>query len=838
MSAPVFATGLGRTWGLVALLAISGTRPLHGQCPDGTPPPCPGAAAVPARRPTPPPAERARHLLLLPFRNVTRDDAHEWMVHGAQVMLADALGRWRDVTVVPDEQLTAVLRRRRLAPQTAPDADQLQGVAQETGGWTAVTGDVIAAGGAIRISARAMDIPSRRVVARGEEQVAGGEDVREAFDRLALRLLRAAGLEARPADVASRPTHSLDAYRAYVRGLNLTRQSAFPRAREAFREAVRLDSGFAQAWARLAYASAIWNGHVLLDPRSDAYRHAERAAALAAQLPERDRQLVQAIADGFRGQFTRSRSVLEGRVRADSNDLDALELLSLVELIDPMLDTTTTPATLRGSLNRATALARRVLELDPERRHVHAVFLYAYGTAAGVWGGALWGFRTEATSLAAHFLRRPDEVFIPVLRDSFVLVPRDTFLAAPPAERDRLRRRAADAAGTWVERWLNADPSDAEAHFWASRIAERQGDLPLALREVITAESLGVGSQMEHPAARRMEMLARLRRFAEAGTIAESLEASGFLRSAWVTANPVGDDAEAWAFGSLLASRRWSAASRVLGRGSALRPPAQCRRASDTMWKLGHPERRIEVSDTVLRYALELFAESPLGRCLPALLVPGARDSAAEFGLARPMLAAAESLATRDEGDVAFRLASIALARDSSLAPVLGAPPWYLERLDRLRVDRRFIPRSATLEGDTLTLDWDWRDRRPFVWDEPLLPYLLGFGFRFTQADSGFGAWLQHPYPSHDAPREGPLDALLADLTERYGFAQARGEAAATRVSGAVTDTGLRILVVGGVTQALRRHRPDRVQFITQPCHPDPRAMRDRCRRDVPMVYR
>lgn len=49
----------------------------------------------------PPPAERTRRFVVLPFRNVTRAEAVEWLVEGSPTLLADALGHWQDVYVVP-----------------------------------------------------------------------------------------------------------------------------------------------------------------------------------------------------------------------------------------------------------------------------------------------------------------------------------------------------------------------------------------------------------------------------------------------------------------------------------------------------------------------------------------------------------------------------------------------------------------------------------------------------------------------------------------------------------------------------------------------------------------
>src|SRR5262249_49506904 len=145
-------------------------------------------------RPQPPAApERAKKFLILPFRNVTQQPTESWLVEGSTTMLVEAISRWQGVSVVPDEKLYPALKRHAITPGAVVDADKLRSVAGETGGWTAVTGDVLATGGRVRISARATDVISGRELVRASSEVAAGGDVRLAFDTLSLRLLRAAG---------------------------------------------------------------------------------------------------------------------------------------------------------------------------------------------------------------------------------------------------------------------------------------------------------------------------------------------------------------------------------------------------------------------------------------------------------------------------------------------------------------------------------------------------------------------------------------------------------------------------------------------------------------------
>src|SRR5436309_10977956 len=226
-----------------ALLTALVVRSAGAQCPDGTAPPCrrgaTGAAAT-----SPPHAERGRRrtFLSLPFRHLSRNPDYQWLVEASPTMLADALGQWTELTVVPDERLYPALRRHELQPGEVMDLAALRRVAAETGGWTAVTGEIIVTGERLQVSARAYDVVTRRQVARTTFEGRATDDVRRAYDQIATVLLRAAGLEQAAADLGTATTRSLDAYRAYLRGVAHLNRAEYRQARDALLDAVRIDS--------------------------------------------------------------------------------------------------------------------------------------------------------------------------------------------------------------------------------------------------------------------------------------------------------------------------------------------------------------------------------------------------------------------------------------------------------------------------------------------------------------------------------------------------------------------------------------------------------------------
>src|SRR5438874_7960892 len=100
----------GRALLLVAL-GVAPWSAVQAQCPDGRPVTTCAAGRAPATKPAPPPRTvRARRMMLLPFRNVTRGAANEWLVSGVPLMLGQALGQFTDLMVVPDQRLIAAMR--------------------------------------------------------------------------------------------------------------------------------------------------------------------------------------------------------------------------------------------------------------------------------------------------------------------------------------------------------------------------------------------------------------------------------------------------------------------------------------------------------------------------------------------------------------------------------------------------------------------------------------------------------------------------------------------------------------------------------------------------------
>src|SRR5438874_1547753 len=472
---------------IVAFLSALVVRSAGAQCPDGTAPPCsrgaPGAAAT-----SPPPAERdrARTFLILPFRNLSRIAAYQWLVEASPTMLADALGQWTELTVVPDERLYPALRRHELHPGDVMDLASLRRVAAETGGWTAVTGEIIVTGERLQVSARAYDVVTRRQLARATFEGRARDDVRRAYDQIATALLRAAGLEQASADLGTATTRSLDAYRAYLRGMAHLNRAEYRQARDALLDAVRIDSAFAQAYGKLAEVSLL--AFSVLDPDHPAYGYAERAAALSNRLPPRAASHVRALRSLLNADFTAARVELTGLVAQDSNDVDALEDLAGLEFLDPLLVATPAGERRRGSLNAATRLSRRVLDLDPTRHGAYQGVVAIYSLAAGQPPGAVAGYRRELDVAVSRGVEA----------DAEAVAARRMILLAKLGRLDDARRIADPL---WGAHYFGGElfatvPAMTEAYAWATNLYAAAGDFE-RVRAALAAFSARLAVRLE-----------------------------------------------------------------------------------------------------------------------------------------------------------------------------------------------------------------------------------------------------------------------------------------------------------------------------------------------------
>ena len=259
-----------------ALLTVLVARPLAAQCPDGTPPPCRGIAARPARVAAPDP----RTWIVLPFSNVTREPTADWLRDASVNLLYLNMSRWQDIRVIDDGRVADLVQTLPEAQRASLALNSGLALARRVGAGRLVMGDLMKSGERTTVVAKVYETTSGQRMRTVQEVIAGRDSTMPTYERLAGRVV-----DARLPTGASRDavgTAALDAYQEYVAGLQALSAWQLDQAHRRFERAIVLDSTFALAQYRLAITIGWESG---FDIRIAV--HAETAVRFSANLPAR-----------------------------------------------------------------------------------------------------------------------------------------------------------------------------------------------------------------------------------------------------------------------------------------------------------------------------------------------------------------------------------------------------------------------------------------------------------------------------------------------------------------------------------------------------------------------
>ena len=273
------------------------------------------------RSPGPPRGVNPRHsILVLPFDNLRDDRSVEWLRDGSVSMLGLNLSQWNDLTVIDHERLHDLLAQHGLKVGDDIGLDMARRLAREAGVWTVVLGDYTPAGDSLHLVARVYDVASgKRVdVARADDR--SGPDVRPLFDQLAAKLLDLSGA---PNEIriglARSTTNSLEAFRGYLRGVEQLNRWDLGGAERDFQRAIAVDTTFGLAYYKLA----LTRGWMIGTEDSVSDRLMLRATTYSANLPARERMVINAYRAFIGGQYEEARSLYNQLIARDKGDADA-----------------------------------------------------------------------------------------------------------------------------------------------------------------------------------------------------------------------------------------------------------------------------------------------------------------------------------------------------------------------------------------------------------------------------------------------------------------------------------------------------------------------------------
>ena len=382
----------------------------------------------------PPPGVNPRHsILVLPFDNLRGDPAVDWLRDGSVSMLGLNLSQWNDLSVVDHERLHDLLTRHKLAPGEEIGLDMARRLAREAGVWTVVLGDYERAGDSLHLVARVYDVATGTRVSVSRVDDRPGDDVRPLFDRLASQLLDLSGAPGElQVGVARSTTASLEAYRAYLNGVEQLNRWDLAGAERDLQRALSIDTTFGLAYYKLA----LTRGWLTGTEDSIADRAIVRATAFSGNLPIRERTVINAYRSFLSGEYAEARGLYQQLISRDANDADAWDGLGEAWFHD------TTRANLGPQYTEAIRAFGRTLRLDPD-------YALAYDHVQSMLSSA-------AGARPMYALITPDSFALAYRRDGTPLLDSTTLQLA-------VRRARAEALAT-ARSWVTAQPTTFRAH--------------------------------------------------------------------------------------------------------------------------------------------------------------------------------------------------------------------------------------------------------------------------------------------------------------------------------------------------------------------------------------
>ena len=452
------------------------------------------ATAAWALRNQPSAVDPRKSFLVVPFEVQVNDPALEWLREGSVNMLTLNLATWSDLTVVDYERTLDLLRDAELDDASRIGLADARDMARRSGVWTVVLGLVQRFGDSLRVTARAYDVESgKRIGNPAEHSAHHTADPRLVFDAVASDLLDLAGAKSMRPELASTTTTSLEAYRAYLTGLQALNGWRLAKADSAFEHATRADSTFALAYYKRALARG-WSRTI--SDTSDvrlaraAVRHGTRLPARERALVESYHQLTQGLAAQTQGDpktgsahLTAAAQGYEQILAKDSTDAEAWYGLADAYFHDG--------GTGGGPVGPSPELARkwtRALRAFDRTLALDSTFHLAY-----------------AHKLAIYQVGGTGGAPIIVEGDSVMVVASDSAARAFGTERaQRARARARELALRDAKHWVFADPEAPQAHMAvvdAYAAARRFDSAAAALRQTMESPRVRTPDMAYHLAA-------------------------------------------------------------------------------------------------------------------------------------------------------------------------------------------------------------------------------------------------------------------------------------------------------------------------------------------------
>ncbi|UCC44669.1 MAG: tetratricopeptide repeat protein [Candidatus Zixiibacteriota bacterium] len=196
-------------------------------------------------------------LAILYFDNLSDEEDAQRLGEIITSLLITDLSESQYMQVVSSQMVYDILNRMGMGPKQALDRDLATRVAREASARFMLVGDIIQSGQEMSISAQLIEVGTGTTIASQRVLSGSDETVFSIVDRLSIEVKNDLSLPLAARDepdrmVADATTHSTEAYRHYLEGLESISKLDNPEALMHFTAALQYDSTFAMAYHQLS----------------------------------------------------------------------------------------------------------------------------------------------------------------------------------------------------------------------------------------------------------------------------------------------------------------------------------------------------------------------------------------------------------------------------------------------------------------------------------------------------------------------------------------------------------------------------------------------------------